>query len=264
MELLSGKNTEKRSTIVLFVVLSYFFILASWAIVSYAHIVKPLILPQPHIVFLEIARMFISGNIIDDLLITLLRISLGLIISLILAIPIGICVGLYKKYKALFNPLAVLRYLPYSALIPLSILWLGIGETQKISIIVIAEFTYLFMLIADAVSRVPSQIIDTAYTLGASDKDVIKKVILPYCAPIIYDNAKLAFAIGWIVIIFVEMVGAEKGIGHMIMQSQRYLQTPRVIAGILIIGAIGFLADYLFNRMYKLLFPWSEKGGLDA
>ena len=89
-------------------------------------------------------------------------------------------------------------------------------------------------------------------------------MILPYCAPRIYDAARLIFAVGWVIIIFVEMFGAEAGLGHMIVEAQRYLKTDKVIAGVLIIGFIGFFSDYLFNTMYKVFFPWSRKGGTDV
>lgn len=261
MGLFFKKNTTKPKDTIIIVSLSYLILLLLWALFTYTNVIKPLILPQPHVVFLELVKLFVSGKVIPHLIITVLRLIIGFVISLLLAIPIGTYIGLSKKGKSLFNPLLILRYLPYSALIPLSILWFGLGEFQKIFILVIANVTFLTMLVADKVSRVPIEFVETACTLGAKNRDVIKKVILPRCAPLIYDDARLVFAVGWVIIIVVEMIGAESGLGHMIIEAQRYLQTPRVIAGVIIIGVIGFCADYLFNCMYKIFFPWSEKGG---
>ncbi len=260
MNILLRKKVVKNNKLFLFTILPYIIIFILWSIFTYANIVRPIILPKPHIVLITLINLFSSGVIFYDLLVTLLRVLFAFSITILLSIPLGLIIGLYKEGKALLNPLIVLRYIPYSAIIPLSILWLGIGELQKMFVLIIACVTYLTVVISDEVVKIPSQIIDTAYTLGADNYKIIKKNILPYFAPAIYDYCRLIFGVGWIVIIMVEMIGAEAGLGHMIIEAQRYLQTPKVIAGVLIIAIVGFCVDFILNKSYKLLFPWSQKG----
>src|SRR3989338_2514963 len=258
MELLLRQRAENTGTIAVIIFLSYLAILLAWGFLSYGAHVKALLLPAPHAVLRELLRMLGSGEIFGDVLITLSRLALGFVLSLLAAIPLGMYAGLYRKGSALLSPVFVLRYIPYYAIVPASILWFGIGESQKIFIIFMAQFTYFFIIISDRVAAVPGHLIDTAYALGAKNREVITKVILPYCAPAIYQYGRVIFAIGWVVIIFVEMVGADSGLGHMMIQAQRYLQMEKVYAGIAIIGLLGFLTDALLNRLYLRIFPWRK------
>ena len=154
------------------------------------------------------------------------------------------------------------RYLPYSAFVPLFILWFGIGDLQKFAVIFISVFPFLTIFVADAVANVKHEILESAYTLGASKKDIVWKVLLPAAMPTIWEAMQLLMGAAWAAVVIAEIVASKTGLGHLIIQSQRFLQTDKVITGILVIGLVGIVMDLFFRITYRL-FPeiLHNKGG---
>ena len=185
---------------------------------------------------------------------------LGFLASLVISLPIGILLGVSRTFEAFTKPLiAFVRYIPPSAFIPLAIIWFGIGDSQKIAILVIGIAPYLALLIADAAINTPLELIDAGRALGANRINTIFKVILPSSLPGIWDACRLMIGAGWTFVIIAEIVGASSGLGHLMIESQRFLRTANIFAAIIIIGFLGLITDYFFEITYKLLFPWSEK-----
>ena len=147
------------------------------------------------------------------------------------------------------------------AFIPLFILWLGIGESEKVAVILFGTFFPLTLMIMDITKNVPLDLIETSYTLGVSRWGVFKRIILPASLPGIVDTLRIAFGWAWTYLVVAEIVAAGSGLGYMIMQSQRFLKTGNIIVGILVIGIIGIMIDVAFKLAYKKLFPWIGKGG---
>ena len=155
--------------------------------------------------------------------------------------------------------MSFVRYMPVTAFIPLFILWIGIGETEKLAVIIIGSFPALVLMIATNIRNVPLDLIEVSYTLGTSKTRVLWKVILPKSIPDIIDTLRIVLGWAWTYVLLAEMVGASSGVGFMILQSQRMLKIGKIFVGILIIGLIGLLTDVIFNALNKLLFPWREK-----
>ncbi|MFC1583490.1 ABC transporter permease [Candidatus Neomarinimicrobiota bacterium] len=221
--------------------------------------VAPLFLPTPHTVVVEGFKLFAERNFAEDVLASTSRVLAGLFLSALTAIPLGILMGASRRWEQIMAPIVgFIRYMPAAAFIPLLILWFGIGFTQKVAIIFISVFFYLILLVADAAAQVRVDLVDAARTLGAKRWQILTRIIVPSALPGIWDSLRIMMGVGWTMIIVAEMVSAERGIGAMIIQAQRFLQTPRIIAGIIVIGLLGVMFDALFRVLRPLLFPWTK------
>jgi NitT/TauT family transport system permease protein len=173
-------------------------------------------------------------------------------------VPLGIAMGAYKPVEAFFEPfVSFARYLPASAFIPLLILWAGIGELQKLLVIFIGSFFQVVLMVAVAVGATRRDLVEAAYTLGASSRGAVRRVLLPSAAPAIAESLRLVLGWAWTYVIVAELIGASSGIGHMITDSQALLNTGQIIFGIIVIGVIGLISDFLFKWANQRLYPWS-------
>ncbi len=239
--------------------MAFFLVFALWWGFTLGNAVEETFLPAPSEITRSLAYLLSSKSFLLDIATSFLRVLAGFAISMLLAVPLGIFMGMSRAVQAAFEPLATLRYIPPSALIPLSILWFGVGEAEKIFVIVLSIFPYFLLLIADIVSHTPSQIIDAAKCLGAGSNIGLFRIFLSFNGPKIFDALRFMFAVGWAYLIMAEVVGSESGLGHFIMNSQRFLHTADMFSAIIIIALIGFLMDMLFRVLYGIFFPWAEK-----
>ena len=179
-------------------------------------------------------------------------------LAAVLAVPLGLAMGAYKPIEAFFEPfVSFARYLPASAFIPLLILWAGIGELQKLLVIFIGSFFQLVLMVAVVVGNTRRDLVEAAYTLGASDRSLVARVLLPNAAPEIAEILRLVLGWAWTYVIVAELIGASSGIGHMITDSQALLATGQIIFGIIVIGLIGLVTDFAFKAANRWLFPWA-------
>jgi len=235
-------------------------VLAIWSALTYSGLVKPLFLPSPTTVFNQTIILFVEDNFLLDISLSVYRISVGFVIAAIIAVPLGVAIGVFRSVRAYLEPLiAFMRYLPAAAFVPLAILWLGIGDVEKMFIIFIGTLPYLTLLVVDIVLGVDDKWLQLASTFGASKGKLLIKVIIPAALPGIWDSLRIMFGIGWTYIIVAELVAARAGIGHVIIEAQRYLFTYNIIIGLIIIGILGLLTDFLFKYGYRKLFPYTVK-----
>jgi len=234
--------------------------LVLWQLVTSLGLVKPCFLPAPTAVFQAVVGLFRDHGLLADLRASFYRGSVGYALAVALAVPIGILMGSFHSIEALLEPFNdFVRYTPLPAFIPLVILWLGFGDISQITIIFLGVFWSMIVMVADAVSNVPKALMDTANTLGISRPRILLFVVLPNASPGIYDAMRVAIGWAWSSLILAEIVGANTGLGHMIVESQRFLRTANVIGGIILVGVLGLGLDYLFKAFYGRLFPWTEK-----
>src|ERR671912_1027148 len=184
-----------------------------------------------------------------------------LFVAAIVAVPLGILMGAYKPVEAFFEPfVSFARYLPASAFVPLLILWAGIGETQKLLVIFIGSVFQIILMVAVAVGGTRRDLVEAAYTLGASPQGVVRRVLVPANAPEIAETLRLVLGWAWTYVIVAEFIGSSSGIGHMIIESQALLATGQMIFGIIVIGLIGLVSDFAFKALNRRLFPWRLGG----
>ena len=257
---LAPKEAIPRRVAVVLGTVGLALFVAIWSYLSYGGVVEPYFLPSPTVVLTEWARMFREAAFHEDVWASARRIFLGFAISAAVAVPLGILMGSFRFFQAMLEPLiGAARYMPASAFIPLLIIWLGIGDKQKVGVVFIGVFFPLTLLIADVSANVSKELINIAYTLGASRWQVFWRVLLPASLPGVVDNLRITMGWAWTYLIVAELVGAKNGIGHLILQSQRFLATDRIIASILTIGLLGIATDLLFRLLYARIFPYMEK-----
>jgi len=247
---------SKRNYVVLGAASLTIFLIV-WSVLSYGGFVQSYFLPTPSAVLKETAEMFKHENYLADIWASLSRVTIAFGLCALLAIPLGVLMGNIKALEALLNPFVIfMRYVPISAFIPLLILWTGIGELQKIIFLWMGTFFYVLALIANATASVGQEFLDTASTLGATRQQVLWRVIFPAALPGILDSLRALMGVGWTYVVLAEIIGANSGLGYMIMEAQRFLKTPRVVGGILTVGAIGIGLDGVFRGARWLFFPW--------
>ena len=234
--------------------------LLAWIAATAAGIVAPMFLPSPGAVLAELGSQAAEGTLWTDLWASVYRITVGWLVSTALALPIGILMGNFQFFEGLFEPFVdLVRYMPAVAFVPLTILWLGVGDTQKFAILFIGVFFQEVLLIMDNVKNVPRDLIQVSYTFGLSKWEVLGSVILPAALPGIWDTFRITLGWAWTYLVVAELVAANVGLGYRIMRAQRFLETDQIILGILVIGILGLATDMLFKWSYRRMFPWLAK-----
>ena len=234
---------------------------AVWAAVTLSGFVSKTFLADPITMVQSGWILLTKMGFAEDIGITMWRVFGGFAIAAVLAIPLGIAMGAYKPVEAFFEPfVSFARYLPASAFIPLLILWAGIGEAQKLSLIFIGSFFQLVLMIAVVVGSTRRDLVEAAWTLGCGDAGIVRRVLIPSAAPEIAEILRMVLGWAWTYVIVAELIGASSGIGHMITDSQALLATDQIIFGIIVIGLIGLISDLLFKRVNQRLYPWAQLG----
>ena len=242
--------------------ITFLVVLGIWSLLSYSGFVNALFLPTPTTVLATAVKLFVSGDILFDIGISFSRVFTGFLIAALIGIPLGILMGSLRIMEGAFEPIiGFIRYMPASAFIPLLILWIGLGEAEKMSVIFLGTFFQLTLMVMDVTKNVQNDLIDVSYTLGAKNSQIFTKVILPASLPGIVDTLRITFGWAWTYLVVAEIVGASSGLGYMIMQASRFLQPEKIIVGILIIGLLGLITDIMFKSIYRASFSWMRKDG---
>lgn len=235
-------------------------VLVGWVVLTGLGLVKPIFLPSPSAVWTEFNRQVSEGILLADMTASLYRIMAGWMLSTLIALPIGILMGSFRFFEGLFEPsVDLVRYMPAVAFVPLSILWLGVGDSQKFLILFIGTFFQEVLMIMDNVKNVPKELVQTSYTLGLGKWEVLRDVVLPTALPGIWDTFRITLGWCWTYLVVAELVAANVGLGYRIMRAQRFLQTESIILGILIIGLLGLITDLLFKAAARRMFTWVER-----
>ncbi|MEB3826160.1 ABC transporter permease [Phormidium sp. CCY1219] len=230
-----------------------------WWIFSNSGWVKPLFLPTPAKVFSAIAHLWATGDLLKDIFASLYRVLMGFALAATISIPLGTVMGSFASVRSLLEPMiAILRYMPAPAFIPLLILYFGVGETTKILLIFLGILFYNTLMVMDGVKFVPKELIETSYTLGARRPQIIWQVIFPYILPTIIDAARVNIAAGWNLVIVSELVAATEGLGRRIIVAQKFLKTDEIFAGLIVIGIIGLSIDLFFRFLLRLTCAWAS------
>ena len=223
-----------------------------------------LYLPAPEIVLERFFRLNAEGyqnfTLWQHTGISLQRVLLGFLFGALLGIPIGYAMGLTNWSRGWFDPIVeFMRPVPPLALIPLMIIWFGIGELSKVILLFLAALWIMVIAARAGVSGVAISKVHAAYSLGASKWQILRKVIIPNSLPEIFTGARVAMGVCWGTVVAAELVAAERGVGMMIMVASKFQLTDIVIVGIILIGIIGFLIDVGIRALEGWLVPWKGK-----
>jgi NitT/TauT family transport system permease protein len=239
-------------------VASFAIPLLIWVTLNALGTIKPTFLPTPVAVFEAGLKMAESGELFSDLWATTQRVIFGFGLAVFVSVPLGIIMGTFNAGLALFEPvIAMLRYLPASAFIPLLMIWLGLGEPSKIAVLFLGTVFFNTLMTADVVRGVPRSLIDVSYTLGSRRGEVLRKVIIPHSLPGIIDAIRVNAAAAWNFVVVAELINATAGLGLRIMRAQRFTQTDRIFALLIVIGLLGLVIDIALRQLRTRVGKWA-------
>jgi ABC-type nitrate/sulfonate/bicarbonate transport system permease component len=229
-----------------------------WYVVTdVMHLAHPVMLPSPSAVVRAFLRVAGSGELLDNIGASLLRIFYANCAALGLGVPLGLAMGLYQPVERLCDGLlSLFRPIPPLAWVPLSILWLGIGTLSVVFITFLAAFFAVLVNTIAGARSVDKQLVRAAQSLGAGRRRLMAAVILPSVAPAIFTGFRVAIGVSWMSIVAAELIAAHSGLGYMIMYYREVLRTDAIIVGMLTIGVIGLAMDFGTRWLEARLLPW--------
>lgn len=231
---------------------------ALWWLVAGLDLVSDRFLPSPWQVAQALGRLWTNGFLLSDTAASLGRVTVGFLLAVVVSIPLGISMGAFASIRALFEPIiGVVRYMPAPAFIPLLIIYLGLGEAPKITLIFVGTLFFNVLMIMDAVKFVPKDLLETTYTLGGQRRQALFQVITPYVVPNIIDTFRINIATSWNLVVVAELVAAESGLGRRIVQAQRFFRTDEIFACLIVLGVIGFTLDLSLRYLMKATCKWA-------
>jgi len=239
--------------------ISLVLFIAAWEFVCRIGLIEPLFLPAPSAIISRAVILLEKGKFWVHIISSTRRVLVGFTAAAGVAVPLGVLLGSSRFMKAIFDPLlSLLRPLPSMSWIPLSLLWLGITESQKYSIVFMGSFASTVLYTIEATRNVDPVLIRAAQNLGASALQVMKEVILPGALPNIVSGLKVMLGIAWTCVISAELVAAEEGLGFLIMNGKEFFQTDQVLLGMALISVTVMILDLIFRRAEKAVVPWRE------
>jgi NitT/TauT family transport system permease protein len=234
---------------------------ALWEVASAKGWVNALFMPPPHRVLSTLYTMIAQHGFLYDIGISIYRIVISFLLACAIAIPLGVLMGSFRSVEAFFNPfVSAWRYLPAPAFIPLLLMWFGTGEGAKLALLFIGVVFFLITLVMDHTRAVRTELIETAMTLGANRWQILSTIVLPAVAPKIAISMRQMLAVSWTYLVIAEIVAASTGIGAVMMRGQRFLKVDEIMAGIVVIGVVGLMFDFLFRWAQRVLFPYVPPG----
>lgn len=239
--------------------ISMIIFFALWESVVRMGFIEPLFLPAPSAIVRRASIMLERNDFSVHILASARRVLVGFGLAALVAIPAGIILGTSRLAKAIFDPLlSFLRPLPSMSWIPLSLLWLGITEWQKYSIVFMGSLAPSILYTVEATRNIDPVLIRAAKNLGASKLQVMKDVVLPGALPSIIAGLKVMMGIAWTCVISAELVAASNGLGFLIMNGKEMFQTDTVLLGMALISITVLITDMVLNRVEKILLPWRD------
>ncbi len=238
-------------------------LLGAWWIASALNVVSPVFLPSPPVVAASFGTLFTTG-FVDSILLEHLAASLGrvlgaLAVSLSLGIPVGLLIALSRVGRGVLDPIVeFLRPLPPLAYLPLIIIWVGIGEASKVTVIALSMLPPIILSTSAGVKAVPKDFVNAARAFGATRTQVLTRVLLPASVPSILTGIRIALGTGWSTLVAAELVAATRGLGFMIQSAAQFLVTDIVIAGIVVIAIIAFALEWLARLIERRFVPWAD------
>jgi NitT/TauT family transport system permease protein len=234
-------------------------LLGGWTVLATTMGSESFLLPTPAEAWSAGLDLYRSGDLTADLSASGQRIIIGYGISISIGVVLGVLIGSFRSAAAFVEPqVALLRYIPATALTPLFLLWLGIDEAPKIALIVVGTVFYNVLMVADVARAVPRELINASYTLGAGRLTILRRVLLPHSWPGIIDVARVNLAAAWLMLVVAELLAAQEGLAFRVVRAQRFRQVDTMFALLIVFAAIGLVSDLLLRALRNRTAPWSE------
>ena len=238
-------------------IFSVLAVFAAWEIIGRSGLVTPLFLPPFTAVLRSGIEMVRSGEIMEHVTASLWRIGCGFFMGAAAGIVAGLATGYSQLADDMAHPIIAAAYpIPKIAILPLLILWLGIGEASKIAVIALGVFFPVVINVRSGVRNMETVLIKAAISLGSSPFHIVTRVILPASVPMIFTGLKLGIGISLLLVVTAEMIAADKGIGFLILSAADLMQTPRLLFGILVLSFLGLSFAWILEKLERRLVPW--------
>jgi ABC-type nitrate/sulfonate/bicarbonate transport system permease component len=232
-------------------------LVVAWELFTRIGWVPALFLPSPLGVLQELIEMTASGQILVHVAASLRRLLLGFAVGAGAGISVGVAVGFFSLAEAVGQPLIAATFpIPKIALLPLLILWLGIGEASKVSVIALGVFFPMAINTSAGVRQADPLLVRAAVSFGAGRWSVIRKVVIPSALPMVFAGLKLGAGTALLLLVAAEMIGAESGIGFLVLQAGNLMQTTRLMVGIVVLSLLGVLSHWALAWVERLVIPW--------
>ena len=236
---------------------------ALWSLVSGAVVVgklfNPIFLPGPWLVVGAIVTLALKGQLWGHIAATLQRVAIGFTTGAALAIAIGLPAGHFRVIRNIVEPVVeLLRPIPPLAMLPLFIVWVGIGKTSKVGFITYATFFPTFLTTVHAVRQLDARLVRAAQSLGARPSQLFVRVILPAALPEMLTGLRLGIALGFFVIVISEFIGAEQGLGYLINDGRNFFLVPQMLGAAVLLGALGYAGNGLVRLVERRLLRWQH------
>lgn len=236
-------------------------LLLGWWVITATGTIKPLFLPSPMAVFQSLLDVITGGftgsSFWEHVWVSTARVFGAFLLACAVGIPLGIAMGMSPVARGIFDPpIEFYRPIPPLAYLPLMIIWFGIDELSKVLLIFLSVFAPVALGARAGVKSAAIEQIHAAYSFGASRWQVIRLVILPSAMPEIITAMRIGIGFGWTTLVAAEMVASTSGLGYMVLSASKFLQTPIVIMGIVVIAAIAYAFDHLMRWIERKVVPW--------
>ncbi len=235
-------------------------IVLAWYAIAYSGLINPGLVPTPHAVASRFWELLTQGRLLSDMWMSTQRVFLGVASGIVVAVPVGFVLGWYREIRRYIDPLInFFRALPPIALIPLVIVYFGIGESAKIVILFYASFFAGVIVMYEGVAQISPIFIRVARTLGASDGEVFRKVVLPLAVPHILTALRVALGVAWATLVASELIAAQQGLGALIQNASSFFQLDIIYVGIICIGLIALVMDLILRAASRRLVAWQDR-----
>ncbi|WP_322514085.1 ABC transporter permease [Rhodopseudomonas palustris] len=235
-------------------------VVAVWYAVRWSGFVNPALIPAPHRVAARFVELLLNEGLLWDVFASTRRVLIGVVLGISAAVPVGFLLGWYRNVRTLANPMInFFRALPPIALIPLVIVYFGVDEIAKMVILFYASFFAGVIVMYEGVSQITPLYIRVAQTLGASEWEIFRKVIIPLTVPHILTALRVALGVAWATLVASELIAAQRGLGALIQNASTYFLLDVIYVGIICIGCIALIMDTILRRFSARLLVWQER-----
>lgn len=240
--------------------LPWLIVVLCWYLLPATGLVSPALVPTPLQVLLKFWELLASNRLWLDMYMSLQRVTLGLACGITLAVPVGFLLGWYRPARTLIDPLVnFFRSLPPIALIPLVIVYFGIDELAKVVMLFYAAFFSGVIVMYEGIVQTNPLFIRVARTLGATDGEIFRRVIVPLALPHVLTALRVALGVSWATLVASELIAAQRGLGAVIQNASNYFQIDTIYAGIICIGLLALLMDRCLRAVAARLLQWQER-----
>lgn len=233
-----------------------------WYVVALSDVMPPGQLPRPDEVLFTLVEGFREGGLLLDVRLSVLRVLIGVAVGCALALPVGFLLAWYTPLRLMFDPLiSFFRALPPIALIPLVIIYLGIGEQARLFILIYAAFFASVVVIYEGISAIDEIYVRAARSMGASESELFRRVVVPLAVPQVLVAIRVALGVCWATLVAAELIAAQRGLGASIQDAANFFKIDMVYGGVVLIGLAALVMDRFLAVVMKRAVRWQERVG---